>query len=51
MKKLAVASMLCLSLSAAARGEELFTDIGAGLPAGNGGSVAWGDYDGDGDPE
>ncbi|MHC5054352.1 MAG: FG-GAP-like repeat-containing protein [Planctomycetota bacterium] len=28
-----------------------FSDIGAGLPGVSGGSLAWGDYDGDGDPD
>jgi hypothetical protein len=30
-------------------GDNTFTDIGAGLPAGDNGSLAWGDYDNDGD--
>ncbi len=31
------------------RGDDTFADIGAGLPGVNGASVAWGDYDNDGD--
>ena len=56
-RKLAVTAALCLSLSAAAclcgggraRGAEPFTDIGAGFTGVADCSLAWGDYDGDGD--
>ena len=50
-RKLAVTAALCLSLSAAVRGAEPFTDIGAGLVGAGSyeSSLAWGDYDNDGD--
>jgi hypothetical protein len=49
MKKLAVVAGLCVCLSAGARGAEPFTDIGAGLTGVYNCSLAWGDYDNDGD--
>ena len=49
MKWVTFAGMLCLSLAAATRGAEQFTDIGAGLTDVRMCSLAWGDYDDDGD--
>jgi hypothetical protein len=49
MRKPAITVTLCLLASAAARAQEPFTDIDAGLTGVTNCSLAWGDYDNDGD--